>query len=322
MFDVRLFGATEVRTPHATLSSRDFGGVKQRHILQLLALNGAMSKAELAEHLWEGNPPAEYVATLESYVSLLRRRIDPDSPARRSVVATRTGGYMLDTDRIRTDVGRFDQLLAAASGLPARAALPMLGEAVALATAPLLADEPYPTWAQDARQRHRTRLAEAATRAAEHALALGDNRYADDLATRATDLDHLAEAAWRVRMNARHAEGDRGGALRHYHTCRQALADELGIEPAGATYELFVRILRADDVRDGDLNNVVAAVLAAARELAATETGADDPTVTLLHRAERLALQVGPRTTTLVRSQRVIGPRTSPERLVTAYAGG
>src|SRR4051812_25952510 len=127
MFDVRLFGATEVRTPHATMSSRDFGGVKQRHILQLLALNGALSKAELAEHLWEGNPPAEYVATLESYVSLLRRRIDPDSPARRSVVATRTGGYMLDTERVRTDVGRFDQLLAPAAGGPARGALPPLG---------------------------------------------------------------------------------------------------------------------------------------------------------------------------------------------------
>src|SRR3982750_3998690 len=56
MFDVRLFGTTEVRTPRATMSSRDFGGVKQRHILQLLALNGAMSKAELAELLWGGTP--------------------------------------------------------------------------------------------------------------------------------------------------------------------------------------------------------------------------------------------------------------------------
>jgi DNA-binding SARP family transcriptional activator len=299
MFEVRLFGVTEVRTPRGTMTARDFGGVKQRHILQLLALHGALSKAELAEHLWEGSPPAEYIATLESYVSLLRRRIDPGSPARRSVVATRTGGYALDTDRVSTDIGRFDRLLLSASGLPAATALPMLSQAVAVANAPLLADEMYPTWARDARQRHRARLVEAATRAAEHALAAGDTQHADDLASRATDLEPLAEAAWRVRMSARHAAGDRAGALRHYQSCRRALADELGIEPATGTHELFVRILQDDGQREGGLGEVVAAVLAAARELAVAEipAGLDDTApggrvIALLARAERLAHQV------------------------------
>jgi DNA-binding SARP family transcriptional activator len=157
---------------------------------------------------------------------------------------------------------------------------------------------------------------EAATRAAEHALAIGDFRRADTLATRATDLDALAEGAWRVRMSARQADGDRSGALRHYQSCRRALADELGIEPAATTHELFLQILQTDESREGDLNDVVAAVLAAARELAASEatTGRDDITIALLHRAERLAKQVK------AVAPRVIAPRLSPDRLIGALA--
>jgi DNA-binding SARP family transcriptional activator len=294
MFEVKLFGPTEVRTPRGLLTARDFGGVKQRHILQLLVLHGTLSKAELAELVWEGNPPAEYVATLESYVSLLRRRLDPTAPARRSAVVTRTGGYALDTDRVTTDVRRFDILLVNAGGLPADEALPLLGQAVALADAPLLADEMYPTWASDARSRHRARLVDAATRAADHAMTIGDAAYADDLAVRATDIDPLAEAAWRVRMSAHHTLGDRAGALRCYQSCRRALADELGIEPAPSTQELFVQILQDEGNRDAPMGDIVAAVLAAARELAQAEDPGEEPTgqvIALLTRAERLAQQ-------------------------------
>ena len=290
MFEVRLFGVTEVRTPAATLGARDFGGVKQRHILQLLALYGALSKAELAEHLWEGRPPAEYVATLESYVSLLRRRLDPAAPARRSVLVTRTGGYALDADRVGTDTAEFDRLVGAAAGLPAPVALPLLARAVDLAGAPLLAGEDHRTWVVDARQRHRARLVAAATRAAEHGLALGDLRPADRFATHATELDPLAESAWRVRMSSHRAEGDRAGALRHYESCRRTLADELGIEPSAATQALFVTILRDDDP------GIVAAVLAAARELAAGGSrDSGGAVVALLTRAKWLVRQAGVR---------------------------
>jgi len=302
MFEVRLFGVTEVRTPAATLGARDFGGVKQRHILQLLALYGALSKAELAEHLWEGRPPAEYVATLESYVSLLRRRLDPAAPARHSVLVTRTGGYALDADRVGTDTGEFDRLVGAAAGLPAPVALPLLARAVDLAGAPLLAravdlagapllaGEDHRTWVVDARQRHRARLVAAATRAAEHGLALGDLRPADRFATHATELDPLAESAWRVRMSSHRAEGDRAGALRHYESCRRTLADELGIEPSAATQALFVTILRDDDP------GIVAAVLAAARELAAGGSrDSGGAVVALLTRAKWLVRQAGVR---------------------------
>jgi DNA-binding SARP family transcriptional activator len=296
MIDVRLFGAVRVETLYRQLAWGDFGGVKQRHILQLLAVHRFLSKAELAELLWEGDPPAGYVTTLESYVSVLRRRLDPDASARNSVVLTRTGGYALDSNRVSVDLWDFDGLLARADALPAAAALSLLEQALALAHQPLLVDEACVTWAADARQRQSTRMVAAATRAAGHALTLGDTRRADDLAARATVLDPLAEDAWRLRISALHAAGDRAGALRCFHSCRQILRDELGIEPGPTTQELFVRVLRTGDDAHGDLTQLVAAVLAAARELAVVDNRADlpdNPVIQLLARTERLARRVG-----------------------------
>ena len=77
MYEIQLFGRIEVRTRGVRLAGRDFGGVKPRHILALLALRGSVHKAELTELLWDGRPPANHVATVESYVSLLRHRLDP-----------------------------------------------------------------------------------------------------------------------------------------------------------------------------------------------------------------------------------------------------
>jgi DNA-binding SARP family transcriptional activator len=298
MIEVRLFGTARVETLHRQLTCRDFGGVKHRHILQLLALHRVLSKTRLAELLWEGDPPTGYVTTLESYVSVLRRRLDPSAPTRNSVVVTRTGGYALDPSRVDVDLWEFDDLLARADALPAAAALPLLDRALALANQPLLADDVFLTWAAEARQRHSTRVVAAATMAAEHALSLGDTRLAIDLAARATDLDPLAESAWRLRISALHTAGDRTGALRCFHSCRQTLADELGIEPAPATQELFVRILRAADDGPGDLTQLIAAVLAAARELAVADIHSEvpeNPVVQLLARTERLARHVGSR---------------------------
>jgi DNA-binding SARP family transcriptional activator len=273
--EIRLFGGIEARTPQCIVSGRDFGGIKQRHILALLTLYGTLSKDHLAELLWEGTPPAEYVATLESYVSQLRRRLDPTSPGRRSVVVTRQGGYALNLDRAGSDVGRFDQLMLTAARLTGSDALNALATAVDLASAPLLADEPYLSWAIEARQRYRVRLIDAATQAAEYAMDLGLIGQAQALASRATDLDPLAERAWFVRMLAYRGADDRAAALRCYESLRRALADELGVAPGAAAHTLFLDILRTGSSGgsdlDGLLDGLVGAIMAAAKELAVRE---------------------------------------------------
>ena len=283
MYDIQLFGRIEVRTRGVRLAGRDFGGVKPRHILALLALRGSVHKAELAELLWNGRPPANHVATVESYVSLLRHRLDPIATVRDSVITTSSGGYELVADRVRVDVARFDELVAAASGRTARRALPPLTAAAHLADRPLLVDE-QPEWAGSARSLYRIRLVGTLLDAAGHALADDQPREALTLSARAVALDPVAERGWLLTMAANRAIGDRIAALQAYGRCRRELAEGLGVEPSAETRSLFLELLRADGAETA-VDDAVAAVLAAAREQ-------DRPgTVTgLLRRAAELAV--------------------------------
>jgi DNA-binding SARP family transcriptional activator len=296
MYEIQLFGQLEVRTRGVRLSGRDFGGVKPRHILALLALRGALHKGELADLLWEAGPPANHVATLESYVSVLRRRLDPDAATRHSVIITRNGGYALDPERVRTDVARFDELLGAAAGRASVRALPPLLAAVQLAGRPLLDDEAGPGWAATIRENHRVRLVEALLCAGEHALAARQPRMAQELAARAVASEPFAERGWYVSMAAFRAVGDRVSALRAYDQCRRLLAEGLGVQPSPAVRGLFLELLREEGTGTG-VDAAVAAVLAAARDLSAGAGWSDlsgGAVLRLLRRAMELAAPAPP----------------------------
>jgi DNA-binding SARP family transcriptional activator len=283
MYDIQLFGKLEVRTRGVRLTGRDFGGVKPRHILALLALRGDLHKAELAELLWGGRPPAGHQATVESYVSLLRHRLDPNGQTRDSVITTRNGGYALVADQVRVDVARFDELVAAASGRPAGRAVRPLTAAAHLAARPLLEDVEQHDWANQAREQYRTRLVATLLDAGDHALAAGDPRGALALADRAVGLDPVAERGWAITMAAYRLLGDRVAALRAYDRCRRELAEGLGVEPSVRTRAMFLELLREDGVST-PLDRAVTALLAAAEE-----PHRSDSVTGLLRRATELA---------------------------------
>jgi DNA-binding SARP family transcriptional activator len=301
MLEVRLFGHCQVRTPHGFLTGADFG-VRQRHIFQLLALHRRLSRAGLAELLWAGRPPAGYAATLDGYVGVLRRRLDPVSDPRASAVVGRAGGYELDEAQVRVDLWHFDHLLAQADALAAPAAFQLLARAVNLAAAPLLRDdsprgEPPrgdgsrgdvprgdapPAWAVEARLRHEARLVTAAVRVSWHALQRGDLRTAEAFARRAAELDPQAEAAGQVRLAVLRAEGDRVTALRGYRQGRQSWHHD---EPATDFGQA------ASAVPATDFGQAASAVLATARELAGPHERAatlDERAVQLVARAEQI----------------------------------
>ena len=122
MDEIQLFGPLEVRTRGVRLSGGDLGGNASRHILALLALRGKVRTAELAELVRQGRPPTGHPATLEGQLSLLRQRLDPGGSVRDSIITVGNGGCALVADRVRVDVARFDELVAAASPRPARGA--------------------------------------------------------------------------------------------------------------------------------------------------------------------------------------------------------
>jgi DNA-binding SARP family transcriptional activator len=265
MYEIQLFGRLEVRTRGVRLTGHDFGGDKPRQILALLALRGDMHGSELSELLWSGRPPADHEATVEGYVSLLRHRLDPAGDTRDSAITARNGGYALVSERVRVDVARFDELVAAASRRPAGRALRPLTAAAHLAGRPLLEDVEHPEWAAEAREQYRTRLVTTLLDAGGLALAAGQAGKALDLAGRAVEIDPAAERGWTITMAAHRSLGDRLAALRAYDRCRRQLADYLGVEPSAETRALFLEMLR-DGGTDRMVDGAVAAVLAAAGE--------------------------------------------------------
>ena len=244
-FVVHVFGHTTVRTPDRILRASDFTGVKPRQILELIALGRGepVRKAAIAEHIWSGRPPRRWQVTLESYVALLRRAMQPGVPGRATVLCTTPGGYRLDTERVGIDLHDFDGLTRRAAHAAPHDALPLWERAVEIADATLLATEPYAAWAVDARRVHERTLYAAAVGAAEAALAVGQPERAVPPACRATEVDPLAEQGWQVLIRAQLAAGRRAEATHAFHACRRGLRRELGVEPDRRTWELYTGAL-------------------------------------------------------------------------------
>ena len=246
MIHVQLIGATSVRTDSREFTGRDFGGIKPRRLLELLALalGSPVSKERLADLMWEGTPPTSYLSTLESYISLLRGRLQPGVPARASAIRTVNGGYLLDPEQVTVDARTVRNLTAQAQTLRPGAALPLLREALELAAGELLPGSEGAAWADAVRQEHLVLRVETATSAALHALHLGLPGLAVTLADEALSLDPLAEHACRCAMQGLWATGRTAESLRRHADLRRVLSDELGADPAPQTQVLLQRLLR------------------------------------------------------------------------------
>jgi hypothetical protein len=94
---------------------------------------------------------------VETDMSVLRDRLEPGVSSKDSVVMGRRGRWSLNPERVRVDVARFDELIAAAAGRPADRAVKPLNAAAFVANRPLLENENEP-WAAEARAEYRAKL--------------------------------------------------------------------------------------------------------------------------------------------------------------------
>ncbi|HET6665730.1 MAG TPA: winged helix-turn-helix domain-containing protein, partial [Intrasporangium sp.] len=159
MIEIKILGPTVISGAGNRLVASGLGGSKPRQLLEMLALDlgTPIAKDLLAERLWDGRPPASYIATVESYVCSLRRRLGLLGD-RRGPLATTHHGYLLDPEHVRVDVASVRALLGGD--------LADVTRGLDLMTGKLLADEPYAGWANDARGAFDELLAESCTRAA------------------------------------------------------------------------------------------------------------------------------------------------------------
>jgi DNA-binding SARP family transcriptional activator len=223
------------------------GRGKQRALLVLLVLNAnrLVSSDRIIDELWGERPPATAQTALQVYVSRLRKAL----PA--GVLTTRPPGYVLEVEPESIDLKRFERLTAAgrdelAAGRPEPAAA-FLREALDLWHGPALADVAFEPFAQ----RDVVRLEDLRVAAIEDRidaeLALGCHA---ELVGELDALvgDHpLRERLRGQLMLALYRSGRQAEALDQYRRARQALVEELGIDPSAELQELERGILRQDE---------------------------------------------------------------------------
>jgi DNA-binding SARP family transcriptional activator len=218
------------------------GGAKQRAVLAVLLLEAGrvVSTDRLIDALWSGEAPATAAASLQNFVSQLRKVLGPET------IETRAPGYAIRIDAGQLDLARARQLVdeARASDPSRRARL--LGEALGLWRGEPLAELAYESFAQAEIARLgelRLALVEEHTEAE---LALG--RHAELVG----DLDALVRRhplRERLRgqlMLALYRSGRQADALAAYRAGRAALVETLGVEPSPLLQQLHASILRQE----------------------------------------------------------------------------
>ena len=261
---VDLVGGLRVRVGPVALGPRQLGGTKPRRLLLalLLARGAPVSKDRLVSLLWDDALPVACTATVETYICVLRKRLQPQTPSRTSLIETRAGGYRIDMSRVDLDVARCDLLAARAlhPSVTPEAAVGPLRESLVSAGAPLLPDEPAVDWLEAARDAHDHRVRDRLVAAAEKVAGVAPDDAAR-WARIALDADPLDESAWHAYLRSKELSGEHAEGLRAYDQCRRRFADELGCAPGARLQELYGRLLAGADEGEHDLGSLIEAVV-------------------------------------------------------------
>lgn len=240
---LRLVGTFGVFLAGRELPPNEVGSRKARTLLAALAVRRAhfIDADDLAAALWPDRAPRRVRANLATLVSRLRSVLGRDA------VVGDAGIYQLGP-AVKVDIFAASDLVqraereltgnSARAYAAARQAVRLVGNEGVLVEyrdAPWI--EPVRALPSGLARRARLTLAWAA-------LLLGDATTARTAADWAIAADALDEPAYRALMCAYAAAGEPVRALAAYERLRVALADEVGVDPAPATHEVYVGILR------------------------------------------------------------------------------
>jgi DNA-binding SARP family transcriptional activator len=226
--EFKLLGAFEVW--HAGVQV-DLGDLQQRYILAVLVLhaNRGMQTARLEDIVWpKGKPKSSLVAT---YINRLRRAFR-DAGVQRDPIERVSGGYLLRVEENWIDVNRLTALFEQANKTDQRdRAKALLHEAVGLWRGQFLEDLDIDRIGGGAVISPREAYLDALGDLAGLELEDRNHRWVRDKLRPQVNDDPTRQRLVELLMRALLANGDRVGAVQVYHQCREALFDELGMEP-------------------------------------------------------------------------------------------
>ncbi|MDT7579461.1 MAG: hypothetical protein QOK35_725 [Pseudonocardiales bacterium] len=251
LIEFRLLGEVEARRAGARV---ELGGPKQRAVLVSLLVRAGrvVSLDQRIDDLWPERPPARAAATVQVFVSHLRRALEPDRPrgAPATVLVTAAPGYRLAVPPGAVDAHEFARLAAqgrtALDGDDPEQAAELLERAAGLWRGPALADVADAPFARaEAARLEELRLGAAEDRI-DAGLALGRHTALVAELEQLVGEHPLRERLRAQLMLALYRCGRQADALETYRTGRRVLRDELGLEPGTRLAELQQAVLRHD----------------------------------------------------------------------------
>lgn len=259
--EVSVLGPVEVSRDGAPV---DLGTPKQRALVAALALSRGwpVSVDGIVALLWDDDAPPGVTATLQAYVSQLRRVLEPERERRApaTVLVTVAPGYALRVPDESLDAHRFETTVTEAHRTlqPVGWGRSPLDAGVLTATVAAL-DEALGLW----RGEPFAELGDADNAVAERArldelrLVALEDRAVGELAlghhaTVAAELESLTSAyplrerLWALRALALTRSGRQADALDVLRQVREVLDEELGLEPSAELRDLQTAVLRQD----------------------------------------------------------------------------
>ncbi len=236
----------------ATLAGEPVTGFESNKVRALLAYlaveaDRPHSRSTLAGLLWPELPDRVALTNLRHVLPNLRRAIgDFDGQpsflliTRQTVQFNTTSDYWLDVTAFSRGIEAVDR-----AGL---SAIDQLAEAIALYQGSFLDgfslrnNTAFEEWAYLTQARLHHQASTGLQRLTDYYDEQGDYALACRYARRHLELEPWQEQAHRQLMRLLALSGQRAAALAQYETCRQQLADELGVEPAAETAALYTRI--------------------------------------------------------------------------------
>ncbi|MEU6408490.1 BTAD domain-containing putative transcriptional regulator [Microbispora sp. NPDC046933] len=236
----------------------DLGPRKQRAVLAVLALEPGriVSLDRLIDELWADEPPSSATATLQSYVSNLRKVLEPGRRPRTppAVLLTREPGYLLSVAPGQVDLVRFVSWVEDGRRALARreyaAVLGVIDRALETWRGEPLAEFAAYEFAEPVIARLTELRAVAVEDRFEARLALGDGPSC------VADLERLVEAypyrerLWSLLVLALYRSGRQTDALGALRRVRALLDEEMGLQPGPELRRLEQAVLEQSPALD------------------------------------------------------------------------
>ncbi|WP_326705077.1 BTAD domain-containing putative transcriptional regulator [Streptomyces cyaneofuscatus] len=223
-----------------------------RRLLGLLALKHPepSTQREITDTLWPSGPPSSHQSLIHTYVSQVRRLLDPGGPRTApapTVVRTPTG-YLLQASRSQTDLGHFDELLAQAERLHRApdpgAAYESLTQALRWWRGPVLADADPVLRQHPAAVVVEERRVKAVLLYADTALLLRRPEEAVPVLWSMVNTEPLHEGLHARLILTLGSCGEQAAALNVFSRLRDRLDKDLGIAPSAEVRDAHLRVLR------------------------------------------------------------------------------